>query len=67
MVIWSDIHDEWYPGMISEILQFARLSGTDRTRLLALADQLDFNPMEANFIDGLYQVYLDQSVLDHDD
>ncbi len=64
MVRWSHRFQDFYDAMIAEMLQYAVLTETEKTRLVELAYQDWLGPEEASGVDGLYQVYLDQSVME---
>lgn len=64
MVTWSHRHEDFYAAMIAEMLQYAVLTEAERTRLVELSARDALGPEEASGVDGLYQVYLDQSVME---
>jgi len=64
MTGYSERHDAWYQQMISEMLKFANLTPTERNRLISMSSRQSFDWYEASGIDGLYQVYADQQVME---
>ena len=64
MIGYSQRHDEWYRQMIGEMLKVANLSDAERSRLIAMSGRQSFDLYEASGLDGLYQVYADQQVME---
>ena len=64
MTGYSERHDAWYQQMIGEMLKFANLSDAERSRLIAMSGRQSFDWYEASGLNGLYQAYADQQVME---